>query len=226
MCGRYVSPSVAEAERYFQVHLMHWREYEQSFNVAPTGQVPVVRWHDAQREGLLMRWGLIPYFAHGVPPRYGTINAMIEKLDTAASWRGPWTRGQRCLLPALGFYEWHVLPDGTRRPYYVTCADQPICGLAGLWDSSRGDNGVRILSCTVITLPANELMREIHNSQQRMPAILAAEDIETWLAGTSVDARAALKSYRSDTMVAHPVSTRVNSANNDDAQLLQAIAIT
>ena len=30
-----------------------------------------------------MRWGLIPFFARGEPPKYSTINATIEKLDTA-----------------------------------------------------------------------------------------------------------------------------------------------
>jgi putative SOS response-associated peptidase YedK len=222
MCGRYVSPPIAEAERYFLVHRLHWREYAQSFNVAPTEQVPVVRLLDGQREGLLMRWGLVPYFTHGVPPRYSTINATIEKLETAACWRGPWSRGQRCLLPALGFYEWHMLADGTRRPYYIRCADQPVFGFAGLWDGSTRADGVQTLSCTVITQPANELMRDIHNRQQRMPAILAAEDVEAWLAGTAAEAAAALKPYRSDAMMAHPVSTRVNSPDNDDAELLLA----
>jgi len=47
-------------------------------------------------------------------------------------------------------------------------------------------------------------MAEIHNVKQRMPAILQREDIEAWLAGSTDDARAALKQYPADAMVAWP----------------------
>jgi putative SOS response-associated peptidase YedK len=33
--------------------------------------------------------GLIPFFARGVPPKYSTITARIETVQTAASYRGP-----------------------------------------------------------------------------------------------------------------------------------------
>jgi putative SOS response-associated peptidase YedK len=69
MCGRYVNAATAEAERYFAVHLIHW-QFDRSYNVAPTQQVPVVRLADGQREGLMMRWGRVPFFAKGVPPKY------------------------------------------------------------------------------------------------------------------------------------------------------------
>lgn len=226
MCGRYVSPAIAEAERNFAVHLGHWQEYEQSYNVAPTDRVPVIRLLAGEREGLLMRWGLIPYFAGGIPPKYSTINATVEKLETAPAWRGPWRRGQRCILPALGFYEWHVFPGGAKHPYYITCADQPLFGFAGLWDRSRADDGTQILSCAVVTLPANDIMRNVHNGGAnpfRMPAILAPEDIEAWLSGSPARAKAALKQYASDAMVAHPVSTRVNSPKNNDPELVRAL---
>lgn len=221
MCGRYVTPEIAEAERNLTVH---WLEYQRSFNVAPTQRVPVVRWSDGSRQALHMRWGLVPYFAKGVPPKYGTINATIERLESGPCWRGPWKHAQRCALVAAGFYEWHVFPEGAKRPYYITCADQPVFCFAGLWDRSTGLDGTEILSCTVITMPPNLLMAEIHNAKQRMPAILAAEDIDHWLTGTAEEAAAALKQYPADAMVAHLVSTRVNTPKNNDAGLLQAVA--
>src|SRR5665213_3242452 len=117
MCGRYVTPQIAEAERYFLVHLRRWQDYERSYNVAPTQRVPAVRLVEGQREGVLLRWGLVPFFAKGIPTKFSTINATIEKLTDGAMWRGPWKGGQRCILPAAGFYEWHVLADGSKRPY-------------------------------------------------------------------------------------------------------------
>jgi putative SOS response-associated peptidase YedK len=220
MCGRYVTPEIAEAERNLMVH---WLEYERSYNVAPTHRVPVVRWLERARQGLHMRWGLVPFFAKGVPPKYSTINATIEKLESGPCWRGPWKRAQRCALVASGFFEWHVLEDGTKRPYYITCVDQPVFTLAGLWDRSVAADGSEIVSCTIITMPPNALMAEIHNVKQRMPAILAAEDLDAWLAGSAEEAQRALKQYPADAMLAYPVSTRVNSPKNNEAQLIAAV---
>ncbi len=225
MCGRFVTPEQAEAERNLWVA---WAQYAHSFNVAPSQRVPVVRWSEGIRQGLMMRWGLVPYFARGVPPKYSTINATIERLQEGSAWRAPWQRAQRCVLPAAGFYEWHVRPDGSKWPYYITCIDQPVFGFAGLWDRSIAEDGEQTLSCAIITLPANELMRDIHNggpTPLRMPAILALAEVEPWLTGTSADARAVLKQYPSSLMLAHPVGGRVNSTKNDDPSLTQAVAL-
>jgi putative SOS response-associated peptidase YedK len=221
MCGRYVSPDEASIEREFNLVRSEW-QFPPSFNVAPTQSVPVIRSVEGARKGSLLRWGLIPFFAHGIPPKYSTINARIETVQTAASYRGPWNRGQRCLVAACGFYEWQVQADGkTKIPYYIHANDQEIMAFAGLWDSSKTDAGLRIIeSVTHITLPANGLLGEIHNTQHRMPAILAKSDREAWLSGSQEEAWATLKPYPDEHMVAWPVGTRVNSPKNNDAELV------
>jgi putative SOS response-associated peptidase YedK len=225
MCGRYVSPEDRAIEAEFNLVNATWT-FPPSFNVAPTQDVPVIRTdRDGHTEAKAMKWGLIPFFARGVPPKYSTINATIEKLTEAATWRGPWSRGQRCILPASGFYEWQVLSDGkTKQPYYITCGDQPIFGFAGLWDSSTTAEGVKIHSCTIITLPANQVMAEIHNVRQRMPAILSKEDREAWLKGDHESAFKLLKPYPDELLIARPVSTRVNAPKNNDPQLIDTVA--
>ena len=220
MCGRYASPDEAAIEREFDLVHAAW-EFPPSFNVAPTHSVPIVRTVEGTRRGALMRWGLIPYFARGVPPKYSTINARVETVRTAASYRGPWNRGQRCLVVVRGFFEWQVQADcKTKMPFYIRVNDQDVFAFAGLWDSSRTDAGDRIESCTHITVPANGLVGEIHNTKQRMPAILAKEDREAWLTGSTEEAWAALKPYPDEHTIAWPVSTRVNSLRNNDAQLI------
>src|ERR1700674_3006541 len=156
MCGRYVSPDDMAIEREFNLVHQEWT-FPPSFNVAPTQDVPVIRVaKDGSIQGKPMKWGLIPYWARGVPPKFSTINATIEKLTEAASWKGPWTRGQRCIMPATGFYEWQLLADGkSKQPHYITLNDQDTFGLAALWDSSKRDDGTRIYSCTIVTMPAN-----------------------------------------------------------------------
>jgi len=174
----------------------------------------------------MMRWGLVPFFAKGVPPKYSTINATIEKLTDGPTWRGPWKRGQRCILPAAGFYEWHINENGTKTPFYITMADQPVFGFAGLWDRSVTAEGVALESCTIITMPPNALMAEIHNAKQRMPAILQQADIEAWLTGSTDEARAALKPYPDDLMHAQKVSTRVNSPKNNHESLIEPVSLS
>jgi putative SOS response-associated peptidase YedK len=225
MCGRYVAPDEAAIEREFNLVHSEW-QFPASFNVAPTQNVPVIRSVDGKPHGALLRWGLIPFFARGVPPKYSTINARIETVQTAASYRGPWERGQRCLVVAQGFYEWQVQADGkTKVPYYIHAADQKIFAFAGLWDSSRTDAGDRIESVTHITVPANPLLSVIHNAKQRMPAILEKADREAWLTGTPEEAWEALAPYPDDLMVAWPVSTRVNAPKNNDARLIESVTL-
>ena len=169
MCGRYITPEAAAVERAFRLHNVNWK-FEASYNVAPTQKVPIVRQSEGGREGLMVRWGLIPFFAKGEPPKFSCINTRIETLETAPSYRGPWKRGQRCLQVASGFYEWHLSADGRKAPYVITVADQDVFGFAGLWDRSFKADGTAIESCVHVTMPANELMREIHNTGKKSPS--------------------------------------------------------
>lgn len=213
MCGRYVSPDEASIEREFNLVRAEW-QFPANFNTAPTQAVPAIRERDGKRDSILLRWGLVPFFAHGQPGKYSTFNARLETLASSAAFRGPWQHGQRCIIPALGFYEWHVNADGTKQPFYIHLEDQAIFGFAGLWEGE---------SCTIITMPANALMAGVHNSKTRMPAILARDMRELWLLGTPEAAVAALRPYADDLMVAYPVTSRVNSARNNDEKLLEPL---
>ena len=225
MCGRYVSPDDAVIEREFNLVRQEW-QFPPSFNVAPTQKVPVIPSIEGQLIGSQIRWGLVPFFAKGEPPKYSTINARIETVETAASYRGPWKRTQRCLQVATGFYEWHLNEEGRKAPFYITVVDQPVFAFAGLWDRSGKPDGTVLESCVHITMPANELMRHIHNTgnnPHRMPAILKHDDRDQWLNGSPEDARAVLIQYDPGLMLAHEVTTRVNTPKNNDPSLIEPI---
>jgi putative SOS response-associated peptidase YedK len=124
-----------------------------------------------------------------------------------------------------GFYEPHVFADGRKEPFYVHLADRPIFGVAGLWDRKRSADGSEVLSCTLITVPPNSLMAEIHNEKQRMPAVLREEDHEAWLRGSPQEAKAVLVPHPSDTMVAWQVSRRLYSVQTpNDAGLIEPVS--
>ena len=68
MCGRYVSPDEASIEREFNL-VRQVQDIAPCFNVAPTQMVPVLRTVDGTRKLDTLRWGLIPFFAKGEPPK-------------------------------------------------------------------------------------------------------------------------------------------------------------
>jgi putative SOS response-associated peptidase YedK len=124
-----------------------------------------------------------------------------------------------------GFYEPHLFPDGRKEPYYIHLADRPVFGIAGLWDRKKLPDGNEILSCTLITVPPNALLAEIHNEKQRMPAVLREADHDAWLNGSAEEAKAVLAtSHPSDAMVAWQVSRRLYANKTPDDELLIAPA--
>jgi putative SOS response-associated peptidase YedK len=224
MCGKYILAQAAKAERALGIRRGHW-QYPVSFRVLPTEQVPVVvAAADGEREATLMRWGLVPWWAHGVPLKASTINATAERLEHAPSYRDAWRRGQRCLLAMGGFYEPHLNEDGSRDQFFVRLEDREVFGVAGLWERSRRADGSYVHSCTLITVPANALLAIVHNAKQRMPAILATSDYDGWLRGSLQQAQSLLRPYPDEAMRAWKVSRRVNNPQlPNDERLIEPL---
>ena len=171
MCGRYVSPDAASIEREFKLLRGGWR-FPANFNAAPSQLVPAIRGCDGENTGILQHWGF---------GQNSNFNAAIESLATSGIFHASWKHGRRCIVPALGFYVWHVNSDGSKQPYYIHVDDQDVFGFAGLWERSATDANTVTESCALVTLPANALMAEIHNGDTRMPAILTRGQRDLWL---------------------------------------------
>jgi putative SOS response-associated peptidase YedK len=90
------------------------------YNIAPTTQQPIIRESrdSKDREIVLARWGLIPFFTKTLNEVKGlsTINARAETIATARTWREPF-RKRRCLVPASAFYEWPKYGQNRKQPY-------------------------------------------------------------------------------------------------------------
>ena len=121
--------------------------------------------------------------------------------------------------------EWHTNPDKTKQPYYITMEDGRPMALAGLYASWMGPNGEEIDSVATITVAANAQLSEIHD---RMPAILEGQAIDDWLNVRDVRAHQAGQlalPLADGALKFHPVSTRVNSARDDDPGLIEPAEI-
>jgi putative SOS response-associated peptidase YedK len=225
MCGRYILARLDDAEQYFGVKRRHWT-FPPSYNVAPLRDAPVIRTmppeDGGEREGVMMRWGLVPPFLKGENPKFATANARIETMEASPAFRDAWKKGQRCVVPAQAYYDWQLLPDAPKQPWCIGLANDALLPFAGLWERSMKADRTVVESFTIITVPANDLLATI-NPEKRMPAILRAEDIETWLTGTPDQAKAALSTWPADQLRAHKVNARVNSPKNDDPALMEAV---
>jgi putative SOS response-associated peptidase YedK len=218
MCGRYVLASELKAlAKRFGVEAAEI-ELSSRYNVAPGQDMPVVL-HKGINQVQLMRWGLIPSWAKEAKIGYGMINARAETVVEKPSFRKP-IRSQRCIVPSNGFYEWQKSTTG-KVPYFIHLKDSPLFGFAGLYDHWKDPTGKEVLSYTIITTKANDMLRPLH---ERMPVILTPEEEEAWLDAEQYpvnDVVGFLKPYPADKMEAYPVSKDVNSARIDSPDLIK-----
>jgi putative SOS response-associated peptidase YedK len=88
-----------------------------------------------QRSLDALRWGLIPYWAKDPKIMNKTINARVETVDTAPSYRQAFKKRRR-LIPADGFYEWKKVLGG-EIPYSISMKDDSPFVFAGLWKAGK-----------------------------------------------------------------------------------------
>jgi putative SOS response-associated peptidase YedK len=216
MCTRYISPEAGDIERHWHVGRRNpWRGGE----VFPNYAGPFIRAaRDSvapERELVLGQWALIPWFATERKLRYPTCNARAEELSAKASYKQPWARGQRCLIPALAFFEpnWET---GRHVPWVFRRADGTPWGLAGLWNTwlDRA-SGELVESYTMLTLnaDAHPLMRRMHKPDPKRPPAqqdkrsvvpIEPEDVDAWLFGTSAQAAALVRLAPAEAFEARP----------------------
>ena len=194
------------------------------YNIAPTTFQPVIREtrESSGREMVLMRWGLIPYFAKSLADFKGisTINARAESVQKSPTWRAPFER-RRCLVPADGFYEWKKLDPKTKQPYSFMMRDEAPFAFAGLWDAWKEPDGGWLQSFSIVTTEANELMSSVHT---RMPVILHPGDYTRWLSREVTDRPPIdlLRPFESDEMKASACNPLVGNVRNNGPEMLNS----
>lgn len=217
MCGRYVSPSGEEIGNYWKASNRIKVPFLTRYNVAPTQSLPVIR--GADRELVMMKWGLIPVWARDQKMGAKLNNARGETVASKPSFRSAFKR-RRCLVPMAGFYEWKATPAG-KVPHYFTLLNEPQLAAAGIWEHWKAPDDQVIESFSIITTEANAIMAPVHD---RMPVILPPDAIEGWLDPDNTDIEdleLLLVPYPAEEMQQWTVSTRVNNARNQGAELIE-----
>lgn len=131
-----------------------------------------------------VNWGLVPSWVKSPEEvesiRKLTLNARAETIFEKPSFSGS-IKYKRCLVPATGFYEWQH--RGKQKiPYLIKMSKQNVFTFGGVWSEYIDfTTGELIKTFSIITVPANQLMSEIHNTKKRMPLIFTQESERQWL---------------------------------------------
>jgi putative SOS response-associated peptidase YedK len=227
MCGRYVRKSdkqrIAEEFRA-KNDISSLAMPSDDYNIAPSTFQPVIRdsKDTGDREMVLMRWGLVPFFTKDLSDVKGisTINARAETLVKSPTWREPFKK-RRCLVPASGFYEWKKIDAKTKQPYYFNVDSNTMFAFAGLWDAWKDVNGHWLQSFSIVTTEANEIMSQVHT---RMPVILHARDYDRWLSRDVTEQPPVdlLRPYESEMMDMTPANPLVGNVRNNGPDMLNS----
>lgn len=196
MCGRYAErrEATAIAEAFTVARISQAAgEWEPSWNIKPTSQIPVVVESAAGEDEVvrrleLARWSLVPPWAKELASRYPTFNARSESAAEKRTF-APSVKSRRALIPAVGYYEW-TGEKGSKIPHWIYPATDgadnggggfAFAGLYSWWadktvPEDREDRWH--LTATILTAPAVEHLAPIHD---RQPVILPGHWWDRWL---------------------------------------------
>jgi hypothetical protein len=215
MCTKYLSPDERALEHYFRVATPTGWSGASMYPRAPGVFLRPLR-TTAGLECLIGRWGLIPSFAKDADVRFATYNARYEELLDKPSYRQPWLRGQRCLIPATAFDEpcWET---GRNVWWRFHRRDGAPWALAGLWNAwlDRA-TGELVESYTMLTVNADHhpLMRRMHKpdpnfgpeaQDKRSVVAIEKDDYERWLTGSLDEVKRLVVAPAMDVLAGEPV---------------------
>jgi putative SOS response-associated peptidase YedK len=196
-------------------------------------------------------WGLVPSWSKDPAAGNRSFNARAETLAERPAFRAALAK-RRCLVPADAFYEWEMVPSAgasaprlsksskgvTRLPWCFRPADGGLLVFAGLWEAWRapsrrddphdetgGWHDDWLLSCSIITTSANDVVATIHD---RMPVVLKPEDWATWLGPTPLDPgdlEPLLSPPPEGYLTGYRVGSEVNNSRLDDPRMVQPLAV-
>ena len=226
MCGRYVRRSDKQRiADHFHVHGPSLPDFGPSWNIAPQTFQPIVRLsrESGEREIVLMRWGLVPYWSKDAKIGLRSINARAETIATAPAFRDAF-RYRRCLVPAEAFYEWQKLDAKTKQPFAIGMKDGSPYAFAGVWERWKDPATLEPLETfAIITCDPNELLQPMHD---RMPVIIPPKDYDRWLAPADpaqlpIDL---LRPFPAEEMTAWKVNSAVGNVRNDSPECIEPLS--
>jgi putative SOS response-associated peptidase YedK len=179
-------------------HVLRWKVDENDFHstsynlIAGRTGLPVIMYDGVQQQNTSVDalWGIIPFWSkdlkEGMISANKSVNARVETLEESRLYKPLFERGQRCLIPCTHYFEHHWLDGGKKKiPFAIKKADDEIFSTPGLYSTwVDKQSGELILSYSMLTTGATELMKKVHNGGEhpgRMPLVIERDMEAIWL---------------------------------------------
>jgi putative SOS response-associated peptidase YedK len=178
MCGRYTLYETEDLGPRFDVKHQPQFVSEDNYNVAPRQWLPVI-FEDEEMGRIAepMQWGFIAPWSKDPTKGPRPINTKSETVFENRLWLGG-IRHHRCLIPARGFYEWKVINEKLKVPYFIRPKDRKLFAFAGIYSIWHDVEGRPLYSFSILTTRPSKEMEPIHD---RMPVILHPGQEASWL---------------------------------------------
>ena len=227
MCGRFTlkTPATGLTEIFV---VSSFPPLSPRFNIAPTQLVVCIREatdKNARREAVLLKWGLIPFWAKEASIGSQMVNARSETAAEKPAFRKAF-QSRRCIIPTDGFYEWEKMSGRTGQPWFIHMYDDTTFAFAGLWELWKvPGSDETIESCTILTTEANCDLQDVH---ERMPVILSVEQQAAWLSDSTSagQLKNLMQPLPDGFLVRHPVASLVNKVANDQVECMKPVSIS
>lgn len=203
MCISYNTVSRQVSFEFFRTPMEEGEEWREE--VYQDYRAPFIV-HDAvgRRQALIGNYAFVPQkFKPKEMGRLTTMNARAETLGEKKYYKGPWSRGQLCLVPMTRFYEPNY-ESGAHERWAIEMADGLPFAVAGLYREWADGDGAVLHAFTQITVNANEhaLMRRFHADDEKRSLVIVPEsEYDDWLSCKNPEmARSFLQLYPAERM--------------------------
>lgn len=163
--------------------------HQANLNVAPTAVMPILVNEDGEKKVVMARWWFHPDWSRSFDhnSKFSMFNARTDRLEGSKAFRPAFERGQRCLVPVTGFYEWRDEGGTKKQCYLIDIEEDWRFSLAGLYNRHKAmedKDGMPVeYTFTIFTTEPNESFSAYHN---RMARPVPTNDYDFWMdEGTS-----------------------------------------
>lgn len=213
MCTRVAIPDSIEVEKCWPA-IGHKDQYPARYNVAPGATVPIIARTAEGTRFIAAHWG---FKRPSGSTLADSVTAQSEDAATSPAWAESFRTG-RCLVPALGWYEWKGDGgEGSAQPHFTRRVDGELLFFAALIKDAS------VPSFVILTRAATS------STAERLPLVLRPDNYASWL-GEGISGNDRMPSVASEALEdalleAVPVKPLVDDLEKDGPELVEAIQL-